>query len=156
MLRFLDTRKTDEGIAEVLELPIETVREMMKQVTGKGNSSYHLEMEKKTLGKGKGKAVAREGRRKTKEEVDEQRRLKTALEEKAREKRRLLAKQEAEREKNRRQRDKPLFETKKIDYSRMVSVRVDGRTIIYIEPDQDPEEAKRKFIESRLARSANF
>jgi len=41
------------------------------------------------------------------------------------------------------------FETKAVDYTKLISVRVDHKTVIMIRPGQDPETEKQKFLNSR-------
>lgn len=44
------------------------------------------------------------------------------------------------------------FQTKQVDLSKLVSVRIDAKTCIYIKPDEDPVKAKEKYF-SRLSDS---
>jgi hypothetical protein len=66
--------------------------------------------------------------------------------EKKKEVKALIAKQNADRRQKNRENEKPKFVQRTVDYSQLVSVRVDSKTIIYIKPGEDPEIAKKKYI----------
>ncbi|HEX8334709.1 MAG TPA: hypothetical protein VF622_18950 [Segetibacter sp.] len=42
-------------------------------------------------------------------------------------------------------RREPLFKNKVVDYTQLISVRIDNKTIIYAKPGEDIEAVKRKF-----------
>jgi hypothetical protein len=47
--------------------------------------------------------------------------------------------------KDRSKRPEPKFQTKKVDYSKMTSVRIDDKTMVYLKPGQTTEQAKAKY-----------
>lgn len=54
-------------------------------------------------------------------------------------------------------RGQPVFKTKAVDLSKLVQVRIDSRTCIFIKPGQDPEEEKARFISNlKRANSSMF
>jgi hypothetical protein len=42
------------------------------------------------------------------------------------------------------------YKTKKVDYSKLRTVKVDNKTFIYIKPGEDPEAAKKKFLANQV------
>jgi hypothetical protein len=54
---------------------------------------------------------------------------------------------EKDRHEQRRRSREPAFKTKQVDYSQMISVRIDRKTTIYAKPGEDISELKAKFIE---------
>jgi hypothetical protein len=58
-----------------------------------------------------------------------------------------------------RERDKKeqrrMFKTKKVDYSQMITVRVDSKTVVYTKPGDDPEQVRKKYLDNLAARQKN-
>jgi hypothetical protein len=46
----------------------------------------------------------------------------------------------------------PAFKTKKIDYSKMKTVRIDDKTIVYAEIHEDPEVVRKKYFSNKKVR----
>lgn len=54
-------------------------------------------------------------------------------------------------------RGQPVYNTKAVDLSKLVQVRIDAKTCIFIKPGQDPEEEKARFISNlKRANSSTF
>jgi hypothetical protein len=65
---------------------------------------------------------------------------------------------EKERFERRKKMESPLFGKRNIDYSKMISVRIDRRTVIQIPAGEDPEKAKAKFlqVQESYRKATNF
>ncbi|SDG67438.1 hypothetical protein SAMN05421827_109116 [Pedobacter terrae] len=64
----------------------------------------------------------------------------------------LQAKRDKERERIERE-TRSVMPTRKIDESKLVAVRLDAKTVVFVKPGVDPETVRNKFLSSQSARS---
>jgi hypothetical protein len=131
---FLGTQP-DEYIAMVIEKPVELVRAAIDQLTDGGTirkSFKHLQMQKQL------KVV----NAKNFKEQDKKEAIK----------RRIAMQSEAAQK--RAKDNQPKFETKTIDYSQMILVRIDAKTFIHVKPGTDIEKAKQTFLQNHKSYTA--
>lgn len=145
MIRNLMSSLSDEDIAIAVGKPLQSVRDKIFEITGVEGSLYKRNEAKKII-RQKIKSDRLPRRTKTpKRETEKQ--IKRSS---------LVRKQDAERMVARRMRDKPLFKTKQIDYSTLIAVRIDDRTIIYAKPGADPEAIRDKYLLAQKRKADSF
>jgi len=149
LIRSSLSTKTDMEIAEVLERPVEEVRAKINEITG-------------------GAADERESDVKKYQEEKAQARIKKAKPAKAP---KIIRKKEAPVKKPEKQVDvekvweqqkaqarmreaRLTFQTKPVDLTGMISVRIDHRTTIFVKPGTDIEQAKHNYQLQRLKQQA--
>lgn len=132
--------KSDGEIAAILERPIEEVHGMINAITNgtadersekiqRQKESEHLKISVKELRK-----------RKREEEIAKK-------EQRQKEKQsRMNAEERRKVEKNRLE-SRKTFKTKEVDLSKMVSVRIDKKTIVFVNPGTDIEKVKKLYQE---------
>lgn len=135
-------RLTDEQIADIIGKPVDAVRQYINNITGGGTiriskSQKKQKREKINVPKVKNSPAKKHLVKVNKELAERQTRISpTQIREKLKADRKM-------------QLEKETFKTQQVDYTKMISVRIDHRTTIYIKPGQDPEEARKRYINSR-------
>lgn len=112
---------TDEEIATIINIPIHLVHEKINHITNGG-----------TIQKSKTQKLLQKQKVKSKQET-----------------KKIITHQRVQMSERRKQMEAPKFKTPQIDYSKMISVRIDHKTTIYIKPGQNPEEEKIKYLKQR-------
>lgn len=127
------SKHPDDYIAMVIDKPTPVVRNAINELTG-GGTLRKVYVEKA--------------------EVKKQVRIKKNIEkENSLDRERAIAKQkrlaiDRESEVKRSRRAEPLFKTKVVDYSQMITVRIDHRTCIQVRADADIQLAKNNFLKT--------
>jgi hypothetical protein len=125
LIRQLVTKNDADEIAVIMEKPVEDIRVYI-------HANALLTRPKKLIKK-------RVSRKPNKEQIERERRreIKIALQ-------RQQKKNEQERAIRRRQ---PEFKTKEVDYNKMISVRVDHKTVLQVPAGTDIEALKKKYFQ---------
>lgn len=161
IIRNLMLTKTDKDIAMMVELPVESVTRYIATVCeASGLFSYQMKMDLRKAARPvrekapripkpktpkHGKSNAQRPAPKAKVQSEAQRRK----EEDKKLKRKLQMQRatiEAERSHQRRAAREPMFKTKQVNWAAKVSVRIDAKTTILIDPGQNPEEARQNYL----------
>lgn len=131
MMQTMLASKPVEYIADIIEKPVHLVREKINELTGGGTIRKCFDqMQKK-------KALKKKTDQLNKKTFKEQDRIA---------KKKASGAIVSELMKKREERNKPKYKTRSVDYSQMISVRVDHKTVIMIRPGQDPLVEKDKFL----------
>lgn len=134
ILQSMIQKKTAYEISSLLDKPLDVVKEKIAAfIIGKNIIPY----EKKITRAQKGNAD------------------KTRKKEIEKEQKRLRLNRENEMYDQRRRRNEPAFKTKEVDYSQMISVRIDSRTILQVKAGTDVETFKKNYLE-RLNKARSF
>lgn len=156
LLTSMVSKYSDEDIAGMLEKPVQDVTAKIQELTGGANpykekatiavmeKLNRLPREKKKTGPKKlpKKTGPKKSAKRQQEEEAKRRRIET---------RKLAAQRVAERQAVKRQKE-VLFKTKTVDYSQLQTVRIDHRTVIYARPGEDPETARKRYLQNRPKR----
>jgi hypothetical protein len=144
LIRSLISCRSDEDIAMILEKPVQDVAAKIHELTG-GVGPYQAKLNKK-----KNKVEKKKREHKKEVVVRQQKRSEGKAKKefesnKSKEIRKLIARQNAERQARNRERDKPLFKMNKVDYTKLIAVRIDYKTVIYAKPGEDIAEVKKRY-----------
>lgn len=140
--------RTDEEIAEILDKPVELIRAKINDMTGMAGQRQQEMVEKKRL-----QEAAMSVKRRSKEKQAEERQQKLEKKEK-REKTNKREHAQRNRE-HRAQLDRQQsrmtrrYATRQIDFSSLRSLRIDNKTTVFLEPGDDPEKVKEKYLHIR-------
>lgn len=130
VIKQMSTR-TDAEIASALDRNSADISDLIRQLTG-GRSQAQKAADKKSKADAQDKLRKKAGKPK----------------------KLTYNAEEALRSMRRRKMVEPQFETKQVDLAKLVSVRIDKKTCIYIKPGEDPVKAKEKYLERlRAAKS---
>jgi hypothetical protein len=137
--------KTDEEIASLLEMPVETVRMKIQELAGEAsdNRTRSIEDQREATQK---QQQAKEREKIRKAELD---RIEQRREQKRIEKERRLTIEDARRAHRQRDERSKVFKTRKIDFSELISVRLDHKTIVLVKPGTDIEQVKWNYVQHR-------
>jgi membrane protein involved in colicin uptake len=131
-------RKSHKEIAWILDVDVTDIAQFIESITI-GTDIVTLQMQRD---RSKKPAKPKSQRQPSKSKIlAEQRKKEKAIELKHRNE---IEKQRHEQRSRARQ---PAFKTKQVDYSQLISVKIDRKTTIYAKPGEDVSELKAKFIE---------
>lgn len=131
----------DDYIAMVVDKPLHLVREKINEITGGGTlreKFYHKKekrqstVREKKVVKERKTRIVKENSKQLERALQNQRRVAADIESKAR----------------RAKRNEPKFETRKVDHTTMIPVRINAKTYIYIRPGDDLQKAKDRFLKT--------
>lgn len=131
LIQSLLTKQSDEDIAELLDRPVEAVSEKIRElctITGKKSFAVATKerQHKKVINKRKDKA-----------NLEMQKSAELQVKIKKREKQVVQRRQPPKPEPTK-------LATKHVDYSKLISVRINSKTIIYAKPGEDIEQLKKR------------
>jgi hypothetical protein len=146
------TVRTDEEIAELLERPVQDIRKLINDLTGMAGQRQQ-EIQERRLVQLQAKSVKRNiQRKKAEEHIDNQEKKEkikppeqTEQKQRNSEHRAQLKKQDSAMSRK--------YSTRQIDYTKLRSLRIDDRTTVFLEPGDDPEEVRKKYLAIRKQQS---
>lgn len=149
LIRSSLSTKTDAQIAEILERSIADIRKAINVMTGGAADDREIDVkrfqEEQAAAKIKVKKPAvRKVKLKSKE-------MKKAESPKAEKVRQAWEKQTAE---NKKKHDRSIFKTIEVDLNKLISVKIDNKTTIFVKPGTDIELAKQNYQLRHLKQSA--
>jgi hypothetical protein len=155
LLYQLWTNSSDEEIALMLERPVSEVKEKIHELTGGQPSPYLAKLAKKSVEK-HNREVKLKAARVQRDTIRDQKRIKEKFEsEESRRIRKLIAQQESDRRKKNEVRESK-FKTRIIDFTQLISVRVDEKTIIWVKPGTDITQLRHNYLERERAKKKSF
>jgi hypothetical protein len=137
IVRNLATKVSPQAIADILERPADQVADVVSRVAEKYHFlPYDLKVkciqEKALRVKKKKASLKKEGK---KREVGSFRKRRSDQVE-----------IEAAMIRKRKENSRPAYKMKVVDYSKLIPVRIDKKTVTYIQPGEDPVKAKELFL----------
>lgn len=132
-------RLTDDQIAELINKPVDAVTQYINTITGGGTIKVSKSQKKQLRIKKKVQRVKKDPAKQHLAKVNKELAKKvtritaTSIEQDLRAARKIREARQS-------------FKTKEVDYSQMISVRINSKTSILIKPDQDPEEARKNYL----------
>lgn len=147
--------KTDEEIAELLEVAVEAITEKIREMTGEdpGERKKGIEHERLTQAQeaSRKRHVAAETKARTKRPKDLEEEWLAAKQELRRRDHARSEQKELKRKSDvRRWEERRSFKTKKVDYTEMKTIRVDDRTMIVIPKSANTTEAIALYQANRM------
>ena len=141
-------------IARVMEISVEEIGAIVKEYCDKNNfTSYQERMQqRKALRPSKPKKVKKSKSaaiRKPKVETEAQRLAREKKEERA-EKARINANIQEKQRSQRESKRGPLFKTKEVDLSKLISVRLDDKTLVFVKPGTDTTKIRIDYEKRQL------
>lgn len=137
LLKSLLSKKSDEEIALMLERPVHDVSAKIHELTG-GISPFQEKLQQKKKQQERREEIVRQKK--------QQQQAKKVVEKKRTVSSRIISHQTADRVQARKRRDEPQFKTKAVDYSQLVAVRIDHRTVVFAKPGEDPDKVREKYF----------
>lgn len=135
-------RKSHKSIAELLDVDVADIAQFIKSIT-EGTETITLQMEIDSKKKPKKQKAAPKQRQPSKAKIEA---------EKLKKERMAILHQknaiERSRHEERKRSRQPAFKTKQVDYSKLITVRIDRKTTIYAKPGEDIAELKAKYLEN--------
>ena len=147
LIRSSLTNRTDEEIAELLERAVDEVREKVKEISEITPEQRQAEVIR--FKADKKKRIARKPAViKQKKQVEKKEEL-NRTEKQQMQRKRIIRHEEARKAELRKREERKTFRTRKVDYSKMKSVRVNRQTFVWVDKSISDAEAIRKYYDNR-------
>lgn len=134
VIQSLLKKKSFADIAEIIDKPLNVATDYILQyLEGKNIETFQQKLTNKVEAKRKRQSEEQDKKNRKKDYDTQQRKKRLSIDQ--------------EMINNRKRRNEPVFQTKVIDHSKMVSVRIDAKTIIQVPQGTDTNKAKENYLQ---------